>query len=365
MASLKNLVKAYKEDLMDGIQWVVFWKNGRSWHADTIFTEIDDDNPDPEYDPISTDTKAYLQAIYNQDNKAIILNGYYSSSFYADEPLAEWVNHVRYCYESQLENECQVKRFLEQHEVVLTEKDKKDIAKAIEVKEKAEEIVKQLEQQHTKSSVAIDIVPMSLKELLECDLDLFQLNNIRIVYFQQEGNWSCRHFILPAALRDITTLKWIESIDQYAVAMHRRDFIATGTNNLVSLDEMASIVTSKHKELCSYNNIHYFSLYCEKEKQQQTKAEAELETPKRDITQAIEDQKFLDSEVGAELIENVLAWDKALAQGNEEKVKECITYWRGMQAALKYFTGVNYHLARTKMSCGISKENEYWLFKIR
>lgn len=234
MASLRQLVKTYKEDLMDGIQWVVFWKNGRSWHADTIFTEIDDDNPDPEYDPISTDIKAYLQAIYNQDNKAIILNGYYGSSFYADEPLAEWVNHVRYCYESQLENAYQVKRFLELREVVLTEKDKKDIAKAIEVKEKAEAVIK-----------------------------------------------------------------------------------------------------------------------------------AKEETPKRDITQAIEDQKFLDSEVGAELIENVLAWDKALAQGNEEKVKECITYWRGMQAALKYFTGVNYHFARTKMSCGIIKENEYWLFKIR
>ena len=99
------------------------------------------------------------------------------------------------------------------------------------------------------------------------------------------------------------------------------------------------------------------------------KAEAVIktkeETSKQDITQTIEGQKFLDSEVGAELIENVLAWDKALAQGNEEKVKECITYWRGMQAALKYFTGVNYHFARTKMSCGIIKENEYWLFKIR
>ena len=234
MASLKNLVKAYKEDLMDGIQWVVFWKNGRSWHADTIFTEIDDDNPDPEYDPISTDTKAYLQAIYNQDNKAIILNGYYSSSFYADEPLAEWVNRVRYCYESQLENEYQVKRFLEQHEVVLTEKDKKDIAKAIEVKEKAEAVIK-----------------------------------------------------------------------------------------------------------------------------------AKEETPKRDITQAIEDQKFLDSEVGAELIENVLAWDKALAQGDNRKVEEYIAYWRGAKAMLKYFTGLKYYVIKTETKCGIVNEKGNWLFRIR
>ncbi len=234
MASLKKLVETYQEDLLDGINWVVFWKVGRSWHADIIFTEIDVDNPDPEYDPISVDTKEYLEMIYKRDNKAIILNGYYCSSFYEDEPLAEWVKHVRYCYESQLENAYQVKRFLELREVVLTEKDKKDIAEAIELKEKAEAVIKTKE-----------------------------------------------------------------------------------------------------------------------------------ETSKQDITQTIEGQKFLDSEVGAELIENVLAWDKALAQGNEEKVKECITYWRGMQAALKYFTGVNYHFARTKMSCGIIKENEYWLFKIR
>ena len=226
MASLKNLVKAYKEDLMDGIQWVVFWKNGRSWHADTIFTEIDDDNPDPEYDPISTDTKAYLQAIYNQDNKAIILNGYYSSSFYADEPLAEWVNHVRYCYESQLENECQVKRFLEQHEVVLTEKDKKDIAKAIVIK-------------------------------------------------------------------------------------------------------------------------------------------AKEETSKQDITQTIEGQNFLDSEVGAELIENVLAWDKALAQGDNRKVEEYIAYWRGAKAMLKFFTGLEFYFYRTEALCGIANEKGNWLFRIR
>ena len=234
MASLKNLVKAYKEDLMDGIQWVVFWKNGRSWHADTIFTEIDDDNPDPEYDPISTDTKAYLQAIYNQDNKAIILNGYYSSSFYADEPLAEWVNHVRYCYESQLENEYQVKRFLEQHEVVLTEKDKKDIAKAIEVKEKAEAVIK-----------------------------------------------------------------------------------------------------------------------------------AKEETSKQDITQTIEGQKFLDSKVGAELIEKVLKWDRALTQGYSREAEDYATYLKGAQAMLKYFTGLKYYVIRTETKCGIVNEKGNWLFRIR
>ena len=234
MASLKKLVETYQEDLLDGINWVVFWKVGRSWHADIIFTEIDVDNPDPEYDPISVDTKEYLEMIYKRDNKAIILNGYYCSSFYEDEPLAEWVKHVRYCYESQLENAYQVKRFLELREVVLTEKDKKDIAEAIELKEKAEAVIKTKE-----------------------------------------------------------------------------------------------------------------------------------ETSKQDITQTIEGQKFLDSEVGAELIENVLAWDKALAQGDNRKVEEYIAYWRGAKAMLKYFTGLKYYVIKTETKCGIVNEKGNWLFRIR
>ena len=223
MASLKQLVKAYKEDLLDGIQWVVFWKDGRSWHADTIFTEMDDDNPDPEYNPITLDTKEYLQAIYKRDNKAIILNGYYCSSFYADESLTEWVKHIRYCYESQLENAYQVKRFLELREVVLTEKDKRDITETPKVSEAAE----------------------------------------------------------------------------------------------------------------------------------------------LDLTQTIEGQKFLDSEASGDLIDTVLKWDNAINQGDSEKIKEHLSYWSGVQAVLKYFTGLAYHFSRTEKECGIVDDNGNWLFRVR
>ncbi len=241
MASLKKLVETYQEDLLDGINWVVFWKVGRSWHADIIFTEIDVDNPDPEYDPISVDTKEYLEMIYKQDNRAIILNGYYCSSFYEEESLADWVKHVRYCYEIQEQNAYQVKRFLELREVVLTEKDKKDIAKAIELKEKVE----------------------------------------------------------------------AESSE-------------------------------------------------ETEATEETK-----ETTKRDITQTIEGQKFLDSKVGADVIKNISTWDKALTKGNNKKSKECLAYWSGVQAMLEYFTGIEYYFSRTETKCGIINENENWLFRIR
>ena len=234
MASLRQLINAYKEDLMDGIQWVVFWKNGRSWHADTIFTEIDDDNPDPEYVPISVDTKEYLEMIYRQNNKAIILNGYLYDNIEECETITELTRLIRDCYENK--NILRVKVFIEQREVVLTEKDKKDIAKAIELKEKAEET---------------------------------------------------------------------------------------------------------------------------------EAAEETKETTKRDITQTIEGQKFLDSEVGAELIEKVLKWDRALTQGYSREAEDYATYLKGAQAMLKYFTGLKYYVIRTETKCGIVNEKGNWLFRIR
>ena len=32
MASLRDSVKDYQEELRDGIAWVAFWKEGRSWN---------------------------------------------------------------------------------------------------------------------------------------------------------------------------------------------------------------------------------------------------------------------------------------------------------------------------------------------
>ena len=133
MASLKKLVETYQEDLLDGINWVVFWKVGHYWHADTIFTEFDADEPDQEYEPITVETKGYLQAIYNQDNKAIILNGYLYDNIEECETITELTRLIRDCYENK--NILRVKVFIEQREVVLTEKDKKNIAEATQITE--------------------------------------------------------------------------------------------------------------------------------------------------------------------------------------------------------------------------------------
>jgi hypothetical protein len=36
MASLRDTVKDYQEELRDGIAWVAFWKTGRSWNAEYL-----------------------------------------------------------------------------------------------------------------------------------------------------------------------------------------------------------------------------------------------------------------------------------------------------------------------------------------
>ena len=42
MASLRDTVKDYQEELRDGIAWVAFWKMGRSWNAEYFHLEMGD-----------------------------------------------------------------------------------------------------------------------------------------------------------------------------------------------------------------------------------------------------------------------------------------------------------------------------------
>ena len=42
MASLRDTVKDYQEELRDGIAWVAFWKTGRSWNAEYFHLEMSD-----------------------------------------------------------------------------------------------------------------------------------------------------------------------------------------------------------------------------------------------------------------------------------------------------------------------------------
>ena len=42
MASLRDTVKQYQEELRDGIAWVVFWREGRSWNGEDFYLDAGD-----------------------------------------------------------------------------------------------------------------------------------------------------------------------------------------------------------------------------------------------------------------------------------------------------------------------------------
>ena len=42
MASLRDTVKDYQDELRDGIAWVAFWKQGRSWNGEDFYLDTGD-----------------------------------------------------------------------------------------------------------------------------------------------------------------------------------------------------------------------------------------------------------------------------------------------------------------------------------
>ena len=42
MTTLRDTVKDYQDELRDGIAWVAFWKQGRSWNAEYFHLDMDD-----------------------------------------------------------------------------------------------------------------------------------------------------------------------------------------------------------------------------------------------------------------------------------------------------------------------------------
>ena len=69
MASLRDAVKDYQDELRAGIAWVAFWREGRSWNSDYIYLETDD--------TLTPEDRGRLQEIQAKDPAAVVLNGYY------------------------------------------------------------------------------------------------------------------------------------------------------------------------------------------------------------------------------------------------------------------------------------------------
>ena len=92
MASLRDTVKDYQDELRDGIAWVAFWKQGRSWNAEYFHLDMDD--------TLYPEDRSRLEEIKAADPAAVILNGYYCGHLGENMSLDELTAGVRYHYEN-------------------------------------------------------------------------------------------------------------------------------------------------------------------------------------------------------------------------------------------------------------------------
>ena len=106
MSSLRKMVNEYKDDLREGITWVIFWKEGRSWESSHVYTEIRDGE-----EIIDNEYKEELETILQKDPHAIALNGYIHGMFFEDATINHMIDAVKYYYEEW--KSCSLENFIE------------------------------------------------------------------------------------------------------------------------------------------------------------------------------------------------------------------------------------------------------------
>ena len=92
MASLRDIVKQYQEELRDGIAWVAFWREGRSWNGEDFYLDAGDS--------LTAEQKSHLEEIRQKDPAAVILNSYYCGYLAGDMTVDELTAGVRRHYEN-------------------------------------------------------------------------------------------------------------------------------------------------------------------------------------------------------------------------------------------------------------------------
>ena len=104
MASLRDVVSEYQDDLRNGIAWLTFWREGRSWQAEAFHLDLDD--------TLYPEDRARLAEIQAADPQAIVVNGYYSGYLGEEMNVAELAAGVRHHYDNGLNN---IAPFMEAH----------------------------------------------------------------------------------------------------------------------------------------------------------------------------------------------------------------------------------------------------------
>lgn len=110
MASLRTMVGRFRNELREGVAYVVFWKNGRSWGAEAFWL-------DPGYfedygGVIEEDDAREMRQIIKTDPNAIVVNGFESCPFDGESTVEHMLEHIRWRYE---DHRCQLSDFYEFH----------------------------------------------------------------------------------------------------------------------------------------------------------------------------------------------------------------------------------------------------------
>ena len=119
MASLREAVTVYQDELRAGIAWIAFWREGRSWNCDYLYLEMDD--------TLTPEDRSRLQEIQRTDPAAVVLNGYYCGYLGEDMNLSELTAGVRRHYENGYNN---IADFIEAHDNTLSPEQIKEAREA-------------------------------------------------------------------------------------------------------------------------------------------------------------------------------------------------------------------------------------------
>lgn len=93
MAALNAIAREWADELREGIAWVIVWKIGRSWNAQAVWLNCDDDTFEPE-------DLELARKVLDQDPNAVMLNGYYCGHFGENMTAAELAAGIRWHYDN-------------------------------------------------------------------------------------------------------------------------------------------------------------------------------------------------------------------------------------------------------------------------
>ena len=93
MAALNAIARAEADTIREGIAWLIVWKTGRSWHAESVYLSVEDDTFEPE-------DLHWVNAVLEEDPNAVMVNGYYCGHLGEDMTVEEIEAGLRWHYEN-------------------------------------------------------------------------------------------------------------------------------------------------------------------------------------------------------------------------------------------------------------------------